>query len=189
MMSQPGGQRGVWEAEGGKLHALLEVNDRGRGSRTYSTYSLDKDGMPVAVEVEGNDYFKAPVSERFSSDHGMASWKNKAEQGEKKIAGTAFYLSMYGPPTEGALLARAILRHGGPLALLPEGEARMQRVLQKKVEAGGKSQDVTLYAITGPGFAPGYLWLEPKQEDFAWGSPRHAVWREGLESAMPSPLQ
>lgn len=189
MMSQSAGQQALWTTPDGKLHAFFQYNDRGRGPKTYSTFSLDKDGVPAEVDLEGNEYFKAPVSERFSSANGAASWKNKAEEGQKKIAGPAFYLTMYGPPVESALLARAILRHGGPLALLPEGEARIQRVLQKKVEAGGKSQEVTLYAITGLSFSPDYLWLDAKQDAFASGGTWQSVVREGWESVMPSLIE
>ncbi len=48
--------------------------------------------------------------------------------------------------SEIALLAHAALVNGGSIALLPEGEARVQRVTEQYVEASGKKQHVTLYS-------------------------------------------
>src|SRR5258706_16379567 len=82
---------------------------------------------------------KDAVRERFSLGDGVGSWKSKAEEGTKKIAGPAFYVSMYGAPAEAALLASALLQNGGRLALLPDGEARIERLLEKRIRAGGRA--------------------------------------------------
>jgi len=183
MMGVPAGQHAIW-TEAGKLRAFFQYNDRGRGPKTDSTFVL-QDGLPVSEQVVGNDYMKDPVSETFSLKDGVASWKSKAEEGSRKISGPAFYSSMYGPPIESALLARAALDRGGRIALLPDGEARISKVREFAAQAGGKSQPVTLYAVTGFDFSPVYLWLDAKREYFASGSTWQAVVREGWESAMP----
>ena len=144
-----------------------------------------QDGLPVSEQVVGNDYMKDPVSETFSLKDGVASWKSKAEEGSRKVSGPAFYASMYGPPIESALLARAALDRGGRMALLPDGEARISKVRELAAQAGDKSQPVTLFAVIGFDFSPVYLWLDAKREYFASGSTWQAVVREGWESAMP----
>lgn len=63
------------------------------------------------METTGNDYLKQQVEERFSVGNGVARWRNSAEAGEAKAG--SFYASMYGPPEEAAILARALLRAGG----------------------------------------------------------------------------
>src|SRR5712664_995420 len=183
MMGVPAGQHAIW-TEAGKLRAFFQYNDRGRGPKTDSTFVL-QDGLPVSEQVVGNDYMKDPVSETFSLKDGVASWKSKAEEGSRKVSGPTFYASMYGPPIESALLARAALDRGGRMALLPDGEARISKVRELAAQAGDKSQAVTLYAVTGFDFSPVYLWLDAKREYFASGSTWQAVVREGWESAMP----
>src|SRR3954467_11402719 len=183
IMGAVAGQQAVW-TEGGRLRAFFQYNDRGRGPKTYSAVTL-QDGVPVSEEVEGNDYMKDPVRETFSVRDRTASWKSKAEQGSKKLGAPAFYASMYGPPIDFALLARAALDRGGRVALLPDGEARIEKVRELPAQAGGKSQPVTLYAVTGLDFSPVYLWLDAKREFFATGGSWQAVVREGWEAAMP----
>lgn len=183
IMGQPAGQQAVW-TEGGRLRVFFQYNDRGRGPKTYSTFSM-RDGIPLAGQTEGNDYMKDAVQESFSTKDGTASWKSKAEQGSRKLAGTAFYASMYGPPIELALLARAALDRGGSLLLLPDGEARVTKVRELSAQAGDKTQPVTLFAVTGLDFTPVYLWLDARREPFASGSVWQAVVREGWEGALP----
>src|SRR2546430_1916744 len=122
LLEKPAGQMAAWSAPDGKLHVFYPVNARGRGPKTYSTLSLDAAGVPTAEEIEGNDYMKDPVHESFTLAGGTASWRNKAEEGSRKLGDPAFYVSMFGSPLEGALLADAALKSGGMLRLLPEGE-------------------------------------------------------------------
>ena len=183
IMGLAAGQHAVW-TEGGRLRAFFQYNDRGRGPRTYSTISL-RDGVPVGEQIDGNDYMKDAVNETFSFEAGTASWKSKAEQGSRKLQVPAFYASMYGPPIEFALLARAALDRGGRIALLPDGEARVSKVRDFVAQAADRSQPVALYAVTGLSFSPAYVWLDAKREYFASGSTWQAVVREGWEAAMP----
>jgi len=185
MMGAPAGQQAIWHSGSGTVRVFYQYNDRGRGPKTYTTLTL-RDGLPVSEEIDGNDYMKDAVSERFSLGDGVASWKSKAEQGTRPVSAPAFYVSMYGPPADGALLARALLDNGRKLALLPDGEARIERVLQHRVRKGGKSQRVTLYAITGIDFSPSYLWLDDRQDLFAEGGVWQGVIREGWEAEMPA---
>jgi imidazolonepropionase-like amidohydrolase len=183
MMGHPAGQQALW-SEGGKLRAFFQFNDRGRGPKTYSTLAL-REGLPVSEQIEGNDYMKDAVHETFFAQGESATWKSKAEEGTRTLSGPAFYLSMYGPPAELALLARAALEHGGRLPLLPEGEARVEKVFDRSAQANGKSQPLTLYAVTGLDFSPSYLWLDEKREMFASGGVWWGIVREGWEAAMP----
>jgi imidazolonepropionase-like amidohydrolase len=187
MMGLTAGQHAVW-TEGERLRAFFQYNDRGRGPKTYSTMSL-KDGVPVSEQIDGNDYMKDAVSETFSIEGAAASWKSKAEQGSRKLQASAFYVAMYGPPVDFALLARAALDRGGRIALLPDGEARISKVRDFVAQAAGKSQPVTLYAVTGLDFSPTYLWLDAKRDYFASGSTWQAVIREGWEASMPELIE
>ena len=167
------GQEAHWTTPDGRLHVFQQYNDRGRGPKTYSTFTL-RDGLPVAEETEGNDYMKDPVRETFSLRDGVASWKSKAEQGEKKVPGPAFYVALYG--SDFPFLSRALLLHGGRLPLLPEGEARIEKVLSRG--------SATLYAVTGIDFEPDYIWLDDKNQLYALASTWLSELPEGSEGRL-----
>jgi imidazolonepropionase-like amidohydrolase len=190
MMSRPAGVQRVWTGADGSRHAFFEFNDRGRGPRITERMVLDASGAPTAIEIAGHDYFKNAVEERFAVAKGTASWKNPAEQGSAPAsygAASAFYTSFNGVPEELGVLARALLRAPGrSLRLLPAGEARIEKVRDLDVSAGGRSQRVTLHAIHGLGFTPAYLWLDARGELFASGVLWAMTIREGWEGVQPA---
>lgn len=168
----------------GSLDLYYEFNDRGRGPKITEHLVLDKNGLPIEIHNTGNDYLKAPVEEHFSVKNGVASWKNRAEQGEAKFSGKAFYISISGAPEEGAVLAKAILGHGGRLPLLPAGEASIERRSELKVTANDQSRTVDQYAVSGLDFVPDPIWLDEKGQMFASLSGWFVVVREGWESSV-----
>jgi imidazolonepropionase-like amidohydrolase len=192
LMGTLAGQQAVWTASDGTLHIFFQFNDRGRGPKTTSVLKLGANGIPVSESVTGNDYLKSPVDENYSLESGTARWKNTAEQGEKKIAAPAFYLALNGGPSEIALLAHAALQDGGKIALLPEGEARVQRKTELDVEASGHKKHVTLYAIAGLDFSPTYFWAEAadKANDKFFGTADEwgSIIPEGWEASIPALL-
>src|SRR6266852_1037318 len=159
------GQQATWITPDGKLHAFFQFNDR--GPKTTTVLTVDANGIPSSEITDGNDYLKADVHEEFSLSAGNARWKNKAEQGQKKITAPSFYVTIHGPPEESALLVRAALANQGTVALLPEGEARVRKIGEREVETGEKKQRLSLYSFTGLDFSPNYVWLDGTQEFFA----------------------
>ena len=175
---------------GGEQRFSFEFNDRGRGPKLETRMSLGADGAPIFIETQGNDYLKSPVTERFAVEKGVASWKNPSEKGDRKLESSAYYLSLNGVPQETGLLARAMLRAPARrLALLPDGEASIERVAEAKVRAGSDEQTVTLFAITGLGFAPEFVWLDRDGTYFASASTWLTTVREGWEGAVPKLLE
>lgn len=168
----------------GSLDLYYEFNDRGRGPKISEHLVVDKDGLPSEMRATGNDYLKAPVDEQFVMKNGVATWKNRAEQGEKKVSGKAFYVSISGAPEEGAILAKAILGHGGHLPLLPSGEASIEHRNELKVALNDQSRMVSQYAISGLDFVPSPIWLDEKGEMFASVNGWFVVVREGWESSV-----
>jgi imidazolonepropionase-like amidohydrolase len=168
----------------GSLELYYEFNDRGRGPKVTEQVVLDSNGIPIRVENTGNDYLKAPVEEHFSLKDGTASWKNRAEDGQKVVSGRAFYLSIAGVPEEAAILARALLAApGGRLPLLPEGGASIEKRGELKIEANGQSRTVVQYAMLGLDFVPSAIWLNQDGSYFATVSGWFSVIQEGWEAA------
>lgn len=178
------GHQLVWTTPDRKRHTLFQYNDRGRGPQIRSVMVLGTGGVPTSLENTGHDYLKGPVEERFAIETGLARWKNKAESGERPVTGLVFFPSFYGPPDELALLARAMLLSGKPMRLLPEGEARIERVREITVERDGKSQPVVLYALSGFQFGPSYLWLDADRNLFASGGRWFMTILEGWEKSQ-----
>jgi imidazolonepropionase-like amidohydrolase len=192
LMGNLAGQQAVWTASDGALHMFFQFNDRGRGPKTTTILKLGSDGIPVSETVAGNDYLKSPVDENYSLEAGTAHWKNDDEKGEKKISAPAFYSSLNGGPSEIALLIRAALQNGGKIALLPEGEARVERKIELDIEApgkdaAGKKKHIALYAVSGLDFSPGYLWLDGDKffgvvDD--WGTVIYEGWEPSVQTLL-----
>ncbi|MGZ4875312.1 MAG: amidohydrolase family protein [Candidatus Angelobacter sp.] len=174
----------------GSLQLHFEFNDRGRGPNINEKILTGKDGIPVEIEITGVDYLKAPVDERFSLKQGSATWKNRSEEGQKKITGKAAYVSISGAAEETGLLAQALL--AAPehkLPLLPEGEASIEKRSELKINANGQSRTVTQYAINGFGFTPSPLWLDSDGKFFASVSTWSSIVQEGWEGATADLLK
>jgi imidazolonepropionase-like amidohydrolase len=188
LMGNLAGQQAVWTASDGELHIFYQFNDRGRGPKTTSIYQLDAHGIPISDSTRGNDYLKSPVNETFALEAGTARWKNDVEQGEKRLSAPAFYSSLDSPPSEIGMLAHAALVNGGRIALLPEGEARVERKAELDLEAAGKKKHVSLLAISGLDFSPAYVWTEQSEKFFAsvdtWGTIIPQGWEAAAQTLL-----
>lgn len=182
--------RVVFRAEpSGEYILTFDVEDRGRGQSLATRLALDETGVPSRMHVTGFDYWKNSVEERFEIKDGVAVWRNAAEQGERRLSGPAFYLSL-ATGHEIGLLAAALLRtEGGHLPLLPEGEARIEPVGLAQARAGERSATVRLYAISGIAFTPQPLWMDEQGFLFARFDGFVKTVREGWEEAMPALVQ
>ncbi|HEU4517585.1 MAG TPA: amidohydrolase family protein [Steroidobacteraceae bacterium] len=168
---------------------IFEFNDRGRGPSLRSRILLDAEGVPTAITVDGSDYLKGPIAERFAIGGGKASWRNKVETGERAAAGRAFYLSQSGTPAELPLLAKAALASpGGAIALLPSGEARAEVLEERSVKSGDSTVVTRLVALYGLGYQPTAVWLDAKGDFFASVDSWVTLVPEGWESVAPELL-
>lgn len=182
--NRAGYQTTCTQARGGRL-VIYAFNDRGRGPSLRAHYRLGAGGTPRAVEIDGTDYFKVPIAERFALRAGQATWKNKVEEGGAAVAGPAFYVSQAGSLEELGLLARALLAAPGRrLPLLPQGEARLGKVAERRVVSGSAARQVTLYEVAGLGFQPAFVWLDRQDELFAAIDDYAALVPEGWEGTI-----
>lgn len=174
----------------GTRHINFEFNDRGRGPKVASRIKLDEAGLPIEVQATGNDYMKVPITETFTLRNGVARWKNNAENGEKKLTGPAFYVSINGAPEEAALLVRALLKTPDrKIALLPEGQASLERLGELAVTSSSGTRKVTAYEIAGLGFEPETVWLDADGSYFAAVSNWSSFILEGWEDSVPKLLE
>ena len=184
------GLMAAWSTPDGARHSFFAFNDRGRGPAILTRVLLDATGIPAQIDASGNDYLKGPVDEHFrvAGTPRRATWSNKAEKGEKQLSGPAFYVPI-DATISGELAAALLNAPGGRLPLLPEGEARIERVLDRSVDVGAKKKTTTLYEISGLSFTPLPLWLAENRSFIAAGSDWGALVREDALSAWPGMLE
>jgi imidazolonepropionase-like amidohydrolase len=184
MMGNRAGQQAVWKSRDGDTHVLFEFNDRGRGPRTVTEYRFDASGRIWSITTHGHDYLKASSEETFLRDpNGKATWKNRSEQDSKTVSGPAFYLGMFSPPEETAMLVRAALANGGSIPLLPDGEAHVTKVAERILHEKDQQAKVVAYSVEGLDFTPAYCWLDEAGNFFAAGDTWAMAIREGFEDS------
>jgi imidazolonepropionase-like amidohydrolase len=169
--------------DGAGRTVTYSYNDRGRGPDLKETYRVGPDGLVEQVATKGVDYLKAPVDETFSRAGGKGTWSSQADSGSSDAK--AFYVTYQSTPEDAAVLVRALLKApGGKLGILPAGEARIRKVLDKAVEGpGGAKETVTLYAVEGLGLTPFPVWLDARGELFFSGATWSGTIRKGWEAA------
>jgi imidazolonepropionase-like amidohydrolase len=171
---------------GGESVLTFEVSDRGRGQKLTSRLKLDAAGIPVRVRITGNDYWMNPVDERFDLTGIQAVWSNTAEKGGKRVSDKAFYATLSNPLQDLGLMAAALLQSPHQrLQLLPGGEASIEKVAATRIESGGKAVSLSLYAISGLGLTPTYVWMESPRVFFGHYDGFYTIVRQGWEEAAP----
>lgn len=174
-------------ADDGSVRVHYEFNDRGRGPKLDSEYRVGADGTVSAIAVKGNDYFKGPVDETLKRDGNSITWKNASENETRTVEQPSFYLGLNGVPEEYVLLARALLKAPQQkLAILPAGEARIEKLIELKVKGEPGKKKVTLYAVHGLDLTPSFFWLDDQQRFFASYSSWSSLVREGYAGALPT---
>ena len=177
MAGRTAGIHKAWIGPDGSRNFYFEFNDRGRGPRLTQRVMLDANGFPTRIDITGNDYLKSPVEEHFVLEprdgKWRAAWKNPAESASVTLDRPVFYSAMYDVATdifEPLLLSTP----NKQLPMLPQGEARLERIRDLAITAGGRSRTVTLYATHGFGFTPSLWWGDEQARFFAGERPQRA---------------
>src|SRR5688572_7665622 len=192
MAGRTAGVHKAWVAPDGSRNFYFEFNDRGRGPALTQRVVLGPAGYPTRIDVTGHDYLKSPVEEHFvlepQDGKWRAAWKNPAESASVTLDRPTYYSAMYDVATDifEPLLLSAPNKQ---LSMLPQGEARVERIRDLTVTSGARSKTVTLYATHGLGFTPSLWWADESGGFFAGGSSWSMSIREGWESAQPELLK
>ena len=125
MSGRPKGSLSVVDDSTGTRQVKWSYDDRGRGPDLKSTRHIDAKGLPTSLTIDGTDYRKAPIAERFTTSGSEASWHSDADEGHGTTGG--FYLPNQGSDEDTAALARALLTAAGQIPLLPAGKAQIER--------------------------------------------------------------
>jgi len=162
---------------------FYEFNDRGRGPKQNVTVIINGDGLPVYRELVGVDYFKAPVKETFELNGGTAHWKNNIENEERQVSIPVLYSSLNSTPAEIEWALSALLRKPDhKMDVLPSGFLQAKHIKNHELTINGFKEEFALYAFTGPGGPPFYVWFTPKNKFFASVSGWSGVIAKGYEN-------
>jgi imidazolonepropionase-like amidohydrolase len=187
MAGRPAGIHKAWTAPDGSRNFFFEFNDRGRGPKLTQRVTLSADGYPTRIEITGNDYLKSPVEEHFVLEprdgKWRAAWMNSAESASVTLDRPVYYWAMYDVASD-IFEPLLLLAPNKQLPILPQGEARVERIRDVAITAGARSRTVTLYATHGLGFTPWLWWGDEQGRFFAGGSSWSMTIREGWESAQ-----
>ena len=193
MAKGPAGYTKAWTDASGARHYYTEWNDRGRGPAISQTVVLGADGFPVRMDITGVDYLKSPVEEHYLAETVTqagtpwhAAWRNDAESTTVARPSPAYYLAMNDISID---VFEPLLFKAQRLALLPQGEARVEKVRDVSVTVGGASRTLTLNAVHGFGFTPNTFWTDEQGHNVAFGSSWWMTIREGLEPIQPQLLK
>jgi imidazolonepropionase-like amidohydrolase len=130
---------------GAERHIHFEFNDRGRGPEMDEAVTLSETGVTAKVAVKGSDYYHGAVDEK---------WRG----------GDGFYLPLNATPEDNAMLARALQRAPDhKLPVVGGGEAR--------IAEAAHTPNARMYALTGLGMMPDYVWLDARGELYGSGDP------------------
>jgi hypothetical protein len=183
-LTRPSGSSVATTAADGTVTVAFEMKENGRGPAANATIHLAPDGTITAFEAHGHHEMQAPVDEVFSVDAGHAHWKSREEAGEATITRPAFFVPIADVPDVLGLLAQALLKAGGTMALLPDGEAHIEKTGETTVQSAGRSKHLTAYAITGLDLSPMRVWMEDDGTWFGIVDPWFSLVPEGWESAI-----
>lgn len=186
MGEKTGGLR-IERQDDGSAHAHFELSDRGRGPKIDDRYRLDAKGMLLSQEISGHSYMGASIAESFQLAQGHAQWHSMIEQGEKADAAGAYYLANDGSLASlAALVKYALAQPDRSIDLLPLGRLQAERVATEKVRHAGEEKSLGLYAVTGLGFSPSYIWLDEQQNLFGMAAGWVGLTPAGWGKVLPA---
>jgi imidazolonepropionase-like amidohydrolase len=170
----PCGFTSVTRAPDGSLTLALDIHENGRGPASQASVKLAPDHTILSLEAHGHQEMGTTLDEAFTLEGGHARWKSTNEQGEKEINGPAFFLPMSSLPLETLLLRVLLEAPDHTVALLPGGEAHLERAGETTVTAGGASKHLVAYVLTRVDVERRILWAEDDGTYFGLAEPSWA---------------
>ena len=158
----PAGRTTIVKTGDGRITNESFVHWNNREWSVDSELQLDENGLIVSQKVTGISPFKAPIDESFSYVDGVASWSTPGEQGSITTDELAFYAANEGITfgAAGAMVRAALASIDNEIALFPSGSARVEKVRELTASTPNGEELISLYAITGIGFTPTYIWMD-----------------------------
>jgi hypothetical protein len=157
---RPSGSQVTVFHDDGRVDTDMSYRDNGRGPDIKERAKFSPDGTLLSLDTTGKSTFGAPIEEHFSLKGQTAQWRSLADHGTKTLTGPAVYVPNDNSFEAFGFIARAALRQPqGRIAALPGGELAITKVLDRSLQNGGRTREVSLYALTGLTTQPAFAWL------------------------------
>lgn len=188
----PCGVQGAWSTSANTWRYHFEYNDKGHGPWLDETVTVGLDKIPLSIRLTGHDYFEHRVAEEYSRIGRSVTWHNGTSQGSRSSTSSMFYLTepnvpgqLSAVPEELAMLAQALIASSRDrIALLPHGEARMDRAGHVRVSIPGNEETLEAVRISTLRSEAAELWLSRDGTLFAASEGPLMLIRRGWESAL-----
>ena len=170
----------VVDVSGDAAKIDYDVKDNGRGPTVAEKLTLDANGLPTSWAITGTQTFGGKIDERFGRTGTTSAWRDAAGPGT--ASGPAkLYIAQSASPWAYQIYARAILKAGGKLDVLPAGTLTMTRGERLMVKGPAGDVPVTRYELGGLDLTPETLLLDDDNRLIALPAANGGVVRDGFE--------
>lgn len=176
--------RVVVETSGQAAKVEYDVKDNGRGPTVAETLKLDAEGLPASWKITGTQTFGGKIEEMFGRSSTTSTWRDAAGPGSSK-GPAKLYIAQSASPYALQLYARAILKAGGTLAVLPAGTLTMTKRDTMVLKGPSGEVPVTRYELAGIDLTPVTLLLDNDNRLIALPSAGGGITRAGFEGENP----
>jgi len=158
----PAGQTTIVKTGDGRITNESFVHWNNREWTVDAELQLDENGYILSQTISEISPFKAPIDESFAYADGVASWSTPGESGSATTDELAFYVADEGITfgAIGAMIRAAVASMDNEIALFPSGSARVEKVREVTSATPDGEETLSLFAISGIGFTPGYIWMD-----------------------------
>ena len=162
----PAGQSVIVHSGDGRISNESFIHWNNREYTVSSELQLDSAGHVVAQTISGTSPFGAKIDESFAYVDGVARWSTVGERGSIDTDEAAFYVPVeFGAVESLAALVRAGSdRLDAEIPLFPSGSARVEKLTTVELPVANGNENVSLFAISGIGFTPIYVWMNEDKE-------------------------
>ena len=170
----------VVEVNGNAAKIDFDIKDNGRGPTVAETLTLDAQGLPGDWKITGTQTFGGKIDEAFRRRGATSNWKDSGGPGSAKGA-SKLYIAQSASPWALQLYARAILKAGGPLDVLPGGTLALTKGERLILQGAAGELAVTRYDLTGLDLTPTIMLLDDANRLIALPSASGGMVRTGFE--------
>lgn len=176
--------RVVVDTSGDAAKIEYDVKDNGRGPTVAEALVLDAGGLPTSWAITGTQTFGGKIDEKFGRSGTTSTWRDAAGPGTAK-GPAKLYIAQSASPYALQIYARAILKAGGTLTVLPAGTLTMTKRDTMVLKGPSGDVPVTRYELAGLDLTPVTMLLDASNRLIALPSAGGGVTRAGFESENP----
>ena len=172
--------RVVVETSGNAAKVEFDVKDNGRGPTVAEALTLDAGGLPDSWKITGTQTFGGKIDESYARTSTTSAWRDSGGPGTAK-GPAKLYIAQSASPYALQIYARALIKAGGSLDVLPGGTVKLTKGETLTLKGPSGDVAVTRYDLTGIDLNPTTMLLDADNRLIALPSASGGVVRAGFE--------